>query len=110
MGGGGIIFNILYYIKNQYSEDKFWGLLLIVIGAVFTLIFCIYFVLPIVELVFINKMHEREINSKDGKKKYISNHLGKIIEFKINKNLNKKDITNEKIDKIIDNLNNIEEE
>ena len=51
---------LLYLMKNH---NKFWGLLLIVIGAVFTLIFCIYFVLPIVELVFINKMHERDLLS-----------------------------------------------
>lgn len=110
MGGGGVIFSIINYIKNQYSEDKFYGLLLILIVAIFTLIFCIYFIRPIIEWVFINKMHEREVNNKKNDKKHISDQFGKIINFKINRKLKQEELNDEKITKTINELKNIEEE
>ncbi len=106
MGGGGIIFNIVLYIKNQYSEDKFYGLILIVIAAIFTLLFCIYFIKPIIDWIFINILHKRECSNND--EKFISNHLCRIIKFKINKKLEQEESNNGKIIKIIEELNNNE--
>lgn len=65
---------------------------------------------PIIDWIFIDKMHEREIKSKNDNNKYISNQLGNIISFKIKRKLKQEESDNENIDKMIDELNDIKED
>ncbi len=114
MGGGGFIFNILLkiftYIKNQYNEDKFYGLILIIIFALFILVMCICFVKPIIEWCFINILHKREIDKGDGEIKIARNQTKKIIDYYIASKKSKKNINEEKINELIEELKNMKEE
>jgi hypothetical protein len=113
LGGGGFIFNILLkiitYIKNQYNEDKFYGLILIIIFAVFILIMCICFVKPIIDWCFINILHKREINKGDSEIKITRNQTNKIIDYYIASKKGKKNI-DERISELIEELKNLKEE
>lgn len=114
MGGGGIIFNILLnvfqYIKNQYNDDKLYGLLLIIVFAIFILVLFIYFVKPIIDWCFINILHKREIDKGNSKEKITRNQVNKIIDYHIANKKYRKSIDEEEINKIIEKLKNINED
>lgn len=110
MGAGGVIFDIVKYIKNQYTEDKFYGFLLILTVFVFVLALCVLFIKPIVICFLIYKMHKGELGDNKNNVKYIKGQLGKVIDYQISSNLNRKNIDSEEIKKIIKELSNIKED
>lgn len=115
LGGGGIIFNIINYIKNQYTEDKLYGLLLFTILAGFTLIFFTRFILPIIDNIFFNNMMDKLIKliamtDESNDKNYVKKQLGKIIDFQIASKLSQRNADNEKIKKTFEKIDKIEED
>ncbi len=114
MGDGGFIFNILlkifHYIKNQYNEDKVYGLVFIGIIAIFILLFCVYFILPIIEWCFIDKLHKREIDKGNRDVKIARNQTNKIIDYYIASKKRRKNIDEKKINELIEELKNLKED
>lgn len=109
LGGGGIIFNIVYYIKNQYTEDKFYGLLLFIILIGFVLAFFTRFILPIIEDMLLEKTIDKLIKlivttEESDDKRYVKEQLGKIIDFQIANKLSYRNADDEKIKKIFEKL------
>lgn len=113
----GFIFNIFDYIKNQYENDKSYGLTLIIIAVICCLIFLIFFVKPIILSCIdwhnVVVLHKQEMNNKKDDVKYISNKTGEIINLSIDE-MNKrrqKNINNEEeFKKIVKESINIKED
>jgi len=89
LGVCGTIFNILKkvfkYIKNQYTQDKFYGLMLILISIGFIVIMSIFVIKPVIisfiSLFYLNKMHEREFKKVKNKNAPVREETNRIIQL-----------------------------
>ncbi|MCH5172567.1 MAG: hypothetical protein J1F31_07055 [Erysipelotrichales bacterium] len=89
-GTANLLFRAYEYVSGQFTENGIYGLLLIIVILSFLLLFCIFFIKPliisVIEWVSLTILHSREVSKQNNNQ---SNHTTTVRE-EVNKLLEDK--------------------